>query len=153
MRCIKYYEGWHDIKSNYPYIGWGHRILPHEKFSKNLTYQQADSCRKSYVGTMHFRLATNPFCNTFGLFCSSRLQPALLGNVFPTFRLPKVLPGIHWRHYFPFVTSGRLFGMRTKTCSALLECIYASFRSHWVRGIIRTCKSKSTIEIMYVRRS
>lgn len=35
VRCIKYYEGWHDIKRNYPYIGWGHRILPHEKFSKN----------------------------------------------------------------------------------------------------------------------
>lgn len=43
VRCIKYYEGWHDIKRNYPYIGWGHRILPHEKFKKNLTYQQADS--------------------------------------------------------------------------------------------------------------
>ena len=23
VRCIKYYEGWHDIKWNYPYIGWG----------------------------------------------------------------------------------------------------------------------------------
>ena len=43
VRCIKYYEGWHDIKRNYPYIGWGHRILPHEKFKKNLTYRQADS--------------------------------------------------------------------------------------------------------------
>ena len=43
VRCIKYYEGWHDIKRNYPYIGWGHQILPHEKFKKNLTYRQADS--------------------------------------------------------------------------------------------------------------
>ena len=43
VRCIKYYEGWHDINRNYPYIGWGHRILPHEKFKKNLTYRQADS--------------------------------------------------------------------------------------------------------------
>ena len=47
VRCIKYYEGWHDIKRNYPYIGWGHRILPHEKFKKNLTYQQADSLLRS----------------------------------------------------------------------------------------------------------
>ena len=45
--CIKYYEGWHDIKRNYPYIGWGHRILPHEKFKKNLTYLQADSLLRS----------------------------------------------------------------------------------------------------------
>ena len=47
VRCIKYYEGWHDIKRNYPYIGWGHRILPHEKFMKNLTFQQADSLLRS----------------------------------------------------------------------------------------------------------
>ena len=47
VRCIKYYEGWHDIKRNYPYIGWGHRILPHDKFRKNLTFQQADSLLRS----------------------------------------------------------------------------------------------------------
>ena len=47
VRCIKYYEEWHDIKRNYPYIGWGHRILPHEKFRKNLTFQQADSLLRS----------------------------------------------------------------------------------------------------------
>ena len=48
---------------------------------------------------MHFRLAPNPIGNTFGLFCSPRVQPALLGNVSLTFRLPRVLPSIHWRHY------------------------------------------------------
>ena len=47
VRCIKYYEGWHDIKRNYPYIGWGHRILPHEKFRKNLTYLKSDSLLRS----------------------------------------------------------------------------------------------------------
>ena len=47
VRCIKYYEGWHDIKRNYPYIGWGHRILSHEKFRKNLTFQQSDSLLRS----------------------------------------------------------------------------------------------------------
>lgn len=47
VRCIKYYEGWHDIQRNYPYIGWGHRILPYEKFRKNLTFQQADSLLRS----------------------------------------------------------------------------------------------------------
>lgn len=26
VRCIMFYEGWHDIKRNYPYIGWGHRM-------------------------------------------------------------------------------------------------------------------------------
>ena len=38
---------------------------------------------------MHFRLAPNPFGNTFGLFCSSRVQPALLGNVSPHFSSPE----------------------------------------------------------------
>ena len=52
-------------------------------------------------GTMHFGLAPNPFGNTFGLFCASRVQSALLGNVFSAFRFPRVLPSIHWRHYFP----------------------------------------------------
>ena len=47
VRCIKYYEGWHDIKRNYPYIGWEHRILPYEKYRKNLTYLQADSLLRS----------------------------------------------------------------------------------------------------------
>ena len=47
VRCIKYYEGWHEIKRNYPYIGWGHRILPYEKYRKNPTYLQADSLLRS----------------------------------------------------------------------------------------------------------
>lgn len=47
VRCIKYYEGWHDIKRNYPYIGWGHCVQPHERFKKNLTREQADSLLRS----------------------------------------------------------------------------------------------------------
>ena len=43
VRVIKYYEGWHDIRKNYPYIGWGHHILPTEHFTRNLTTVQADS--------------------------------------------------------------------------------------------------------------
>ena len=39
VRCIKFYEGWHDIKRNYPYIGWGHCVQPHENFKKNLTLE------------------------------------------------------------------------------------------------------------------
>ncbi len=39
---------------------------------------------------MYFRLAPDPFGNTFGLFCSSRVQYALLGNVCLTFRLQRV---------------------------------------------------------------
>ncbi len=48
---------------------------------------------------MRFRLAPNPFGNTFGLFCSSRVHPALLGNVSRTFRFPRGQPDTHGRDY------------------------------------------------------
>jgi Phage-related lysozyme (muraminidase) len=40
--CIKYFEGWHS-KEHYPYIGYGHKLLPGEKLTYNLTEKQADS--------------------------------------------------------------------------------------------------------------
>ena len=51
VRCIKFYEGWHDIKRNYPYVGWGHCVQPHENFKKNLTLEQADSLLRSDLRT------------------------------------------------------------------------------------------------------
>lgn len=75
VRCIKYYEGWHDIKRNYPYIGWGHRILPHEKFRKNLTFQQADSL---------LRLDLRKLCTLFRKYGRDSLVLAVLAyNVGP----------------------------------------------------------------------
>lgn len=41
VACIKRWEGWHQGK--YPYIGWGHRLLPHEKLAEDLSEAQADS--------------------------------------------------------------------------------------------------------------
>ena len=38
---IKRWEGWHWGKM--PYIGFGHRLLPHEKLTENLSEAQADS--------------------------------------------------------------------------------------------------------------
>ena len=26
--CTKYHEGWHGEKKHWPYVGWGHRVLP-----------------------------------------------------------------------------------------------------------------------------
>ena len=40
--CIKYFEGMHD-KKDYPYVGYGHRLLPGEQFSSNMSEWQADS--------------------------------------------------------------------------------------------------------------
>ena len=32
VRCTKYFEGWHSEK-HHPYVGWGHKILPGERYS------------------------------------------------------------------------------------------------------------------------
>ena len=40
--CIKGFEGWHSAR-HHPYIGYGHRLLPGERLTCNLTKEQADS--------------------------------------------------------------------------------------------------------------
>ena len=42
VACIKHYEGQHGPK-NYPYVGYGHRLLPGERLSCAMTKRQADS--------------------------------------------------------------------------------------------------------------
>lgn len=39
---IKKYEGWHG-KKHYPYVGYGHRLLPGEKFDHTISESFADS--------------------------------------------------------------------------------------------------------------
>ena len=39
--CIKYYEGLHRAK-DYPYVGFGHRLLPGEHYSSNMSYAEAE---------------------------------------------------------------------------------------------------------------
>lgn len=40
--CIKHFEGLHSWK-DYPYVGYGHRLLPRERFTAAMTERQADS--------------------------------------------------------------------------------------------------------------
>ena len=40
--CIKYFEGLHTWKE-YPYVGYGHQLLPGEQFTAAMTERQADS--------------------------------------------------------------------------------------------------------------
>ena len=39
---IKEFEGWHD-HTKHPYIGYGHKLLPHENLTADITEAQADS--------------------------------------------------------------------------------------------------------------
>ena len=42
VRCTKYFEGWHSEK-HYPYVGYGHKLLPGERYSAcTMTKRQAD---------------------------------------------------------------------------------------------------------------
>lgn len=43
ISCIRFYEGWHGEKKHWPYVGWGHRVLPREKFTNDITKAQGDS--------------------------------------------------------------------------------------------------------------
>lgn len=46
VTLIKYYEQWH-TKKDYPYIGYGHRILQGENLTYPITEHQADSILRS----------------------------------------------------------------------------------------------------------
>lgn len=46
VEMIKRYEGWHTVR-NAPYIGYGHRLLPGEQLTADLTEAQADSLLRS----------------------------------------------------------------------------------------------------------
>jgi len=41
--CTKYHEGWHGEKKHWPYVGWGHHVLPGERLTNNITRAQGDS--------------------------------------------------------------------------------------------------------------
>lgn len=43
IRCTKFYEGWHGEKKHWPYVGWGHKVLPGERFTNDITKAQGDS--------------------------------------------------------------------------------------------------------------
>lgn len=43
VECIKRFEGWHGERKHWPYVGWGHKVLPGEKFTNNISKAQGDS--------------------------------------------------------------------------------------------------------------
>ena len=43
VECVKRFEGWHGEKKHWPYVGWGHKVLPGERFTNDITKAQGDS--------------------------------------------------------------------------------------------------------------
>ena len=75
VRCTKYFEGWHSEK-HHPYVGYGHRLLPGERYSaRTMTKRQADAL---------LRKDMRNFCAMFRQFGKDSLLLATLAyNVGP----------------------------------------------------------------------
>ena len=75
VRCTKYFEGWHSEK-HHPYVGWGHKLLPGERYSaRTMTKRQADAL---------LRKDLRKFCAMFRKFgADSILLGTLAFNIGP----------------------------------------------------------------------
>lgn len=75
VRCTKYFEGWHSEK-HYPYVGYGHKLLPGEKLSaRTMTKREAE---------VLLRKDLRKFCSMFRQFGKDSLLLATLAyNVGP----------------------------------------------------------------------
>lgn len=74
VSCIKYYEGIHR-KKDYPYVGYGHKLLPGEHYSSNMSLAEADQL---------LRKDLKMFCGMFRAYGKdSLLLAALAYNVGP----------------------------------------------------------------------
>ena len=69
VRCTKYFEGWHSEK-HHPYVGYGHKLLPGERFSaRTMTKRDADAL---------LRKDLRKFCAMFRQFGKDSLLLATL---------------------------------------------------------------------------
>lgn len=77
VACIKSFEGWHHAR-HHPYIGYGHKLLPGEKLTCNLTEAHADSLLRSDLVKR---------CHTFRRFEKDALLLAVLSYNVGEYRL------------------------------------------------------------------
>lgn len=77
VACIKSFEGWHYAR-HHPYIGYGHKLLPGEKLTCNLTKAQADSLLRADLIKR---------CSTFRRFGKDALLLAVLSYNVGEYRL------------------------------------------------------------------
>ncbi len=74
VRCTKYFESWHDER-HYPYVGYGHKVLPGEKLTSSISRQEGDALLRSDL---------KKFCAMFRKFGKDSLLLATLAyNVGP----------------------------------------------------------------------
>ena len=47
IAVIKHFEGLHNKAEHYPYVGYGHKVLPGENLSTDMTEEEADKLLRS----------------------------------------------------------------------------------------------------------
>lgn len=77
VSLIKEFEGWHSAR-HHPYIGYGHKLLPGERLTCNLTEAQADSLLRADLIKR---------CHTFRHFGKDALLLAVLSYNVGEYRL------------------------------------------------------------------
>ena len=77
VECIKGFEGWHSAR-HHPCIGYGHKLLPGERLTCNLTEEQADSLLRADLIKR---------CHTFRRFGKDALLLAVLSYNVGEYRL------------------------------------------------------------------
>ena len=119
--CCRYFEGWH-LEKHHPYVGWGHKLLPNEKYSaRTMTKQQADAL---------LRKDLRKFCAMFRQFGKdSLLLGTLAYNVGPA----------------------KLLGSKTIPKSTLIRKLEAGDRDIY-REYIAFCHYKGKRHAMLLRR-
>ncbi len=78
VALIKEFEGWHTFPQHLPYVGYGHRILPGERYTEELTEQQADRLLRTDLIKR---------CHTFRRFKKDALLLAVLSYNVGEYRL------------------------------------------------------------------
>lgn len=78
ISCIKFYEGWHGEKRHWPYVGWGHKVLPGERVTNDITKAQGDSI---------LRVDMMKLCRLFNKFGGDSVILACLAYQVGAFRL------------------------------------------------------------------
>lgn len=97
---------------------WGHYIQVNLNKNRKTFY-----CFFAIHGIASVKRSCLPFGNTFGLFCFPRVHPALLGNIYPTFRLRGCCWAHLWETLLPLFASERPLGIRKDNCAAHLALI------------------------------
>ena len=70
--CIRYYEGLHR-KKDYPYVGYGHRLQPGERYSSEMTASEAEALlRKDLKELCSFDSGNRNIKNDYVKYCHWR---------------------------------------------------------------------------------